>query len=146
MTATDSQTVSSTPFPSQTPVQGQSWGEWGQSLGNFYAQKYSNPESAGMTQTNQSWAEWGQGLGKFYAQKYSSPDNVEDLPGTGKTRLPDAPPQNWAEWGKDVGESHSAQYRAPNTMPQFGQQKAQTWGDWGKSVGEYYSAPWAKRS
>ena len=97
-----------------------------------------------MTQANQTWAEWGKGLGTFYAQKYSSPDNVEDLPGTGKTRLPDAPPQTWAEWGRDIGESHSAQYRTPNMMPQFGQQKAQTWGDWGKAIGEHYSAPWKK--
>ena len=94
-----------------------------------------------MTQTNQTWAEWGQSLGKFYTQKHSSPDDVEGLPGTGKTHLPGAPPQTWAEWGKGLGEFHSAQYHSPETMPQFGQQKAKTWGEWGKSVGEYYSVP-----
>ena len=122
------------------------WAEWGLNLGNFYAQKYTNPQSAGMAQADQTWAEWGQGLGKSHAQKYSSPDNVEGHPETGKTRLRDTPPQTWAEWGKDLGEFHSAQYRAPNTMPQFGQQKAQTWAEWGKSIGEYYSAPWTKSS
>ena len=45
------------------------------------------------TNQTQTWAEWGQSLGKFYAQKYSSPDNVEDLPETGQIRLLDAPPQ-----------------------------------------------------
>lgn len=99
-----------------------------------------------MTQANKTWADWGWSLGIFYTQKYSSPDSVEGLPGTGKARLPDAPPQTWAEWGKDLGEFYSAQYRTPETMPQFGQQKTKTWGDWGKSVGEYYSAPWTKRS
>ena len=122
------------------------WSEWGQNLGNSYAQKYSDPQSAGMTETSQTWAEWGLSLGQLYAQKYTSPDNVEGLPKTGKAGLPDAPPQTWAEWGKDLGELHSAQYRTPDTMPQFGQQKAQTWGEWGKSVGDFYSAPWTKRS
>jgi len=140
MTAIDSPVL---PSP-QPPVKGQTWAEWGRNLGNFYAQKYPDPQSAGMTQVNQTWTEWGHDLGSFYAQRYSSPDKVEGLPGTGKTRLPDAPPQTWAEWGKDLGEFHSAQHRTPDAMPQFGQQKAQTWGEWGKHVGEYYSAPWKR--
>ena len=63
-----------------------------------------------MTQTNQTWDQWGQSLGKFYAQEYSSPDNAEGLPGTRKTCLPDAAPKTWTEWGRDLGEFYSAQY------------------------------------
>jgi len=64
---------------------GETWGQWGTNIGNYYANLYPTPDSVpGLplyerSPAPETWAEWGENVGNYWANQYASPDDVPGL-------------------------------------------------------------------
>lgn len=149
--STDVNSTDTDPTDTNTD-EGETWGQWGTNIGNYYANLYPTPDSVpGLSLYERSpapetWAEWGQNIGDYWANRYASPDDVPGLPQYKRGPSPfsigvasdfsnlfgdyygnkyrRAPaPETWAEWGENVGNYWANQYASPDDVPGLVQYK-----------------------
>ena len=120
------------------------WSEWGQDIGNYYADQYNSPDSVPglphFKRSPETWEDWGTDVGNYYSNQYGSPDDVPGLPQD--KRGPSPEPETWAEWGNNIGNYYSNEYSSPDNVPGLPQSKREpeTWDQWGQNIGNYYAS------
>jgi hypothetical protein len=146
-----------------TNSQGETWGQWGSAVGDYYSSLYASPDDVpGLPQFNkrETWGQWGDAAGNYYSSIYASPDDVPGLPQFNKRS-----PETWGQWGNSIGNYYANMYNSPDDvpgLPQFNKRSPQIWGDaiptdfanglvkpykrapetwgqWGDAIGNYYS-------